>query len=482
MRKFKLWYPLLAVLMALALAALACGGGSQADEATATKAPTKTPQAEAQATDTAEPEATSAPKPTKTPQATTSGEIEIRNSYSYIDNFDYVHVVGELFNGTDEAITNVELAVQITDSSGNSILTDSDGNPTDSVATTPHLFTTGPGESTTFDYYASVDNAEPSEYHVEVTNFETGEVNRADVEVQNAQLVFDSDGNGYLAGELVNLGGDPATISGIAGAALDADGLVLAADYTFTRANYLAPAGDESGKDRTPFIVTLDGPMETAEQWSVVYDVDVTTEADPTGVDLELGDAYFSSDGQLHVLGVVTNNGDSLLNIALVAGLYAEDGTVLDAATLSVPIYVESGETAPFSFDYFPSINTNEDEANRVDSYTVQVDPFWTFASSSEVVALETTNDEKEDQGDGVFRFAGDVENTSDQELSSMTVILSIYGADGNLVATQWGGAYPEGDSFRPGDSGSFEIYIYLDPDADTEGHEFTTIVQGYVK
>ncbi len=480
-RKFKLWYPFLAVLMALALAALACGGGSQTDEATATKAPTRTPQAEAEATDTEEPEATAEPETTPTSQPS-SGEFEISNSYSYIDNYTYVHVVGEIFNGTDEAVTNIELTVQITDSSGNTILTDSDGNPTDSLTTTPHLYTIGPGETSTFDFYASADTAEPAEYTVEITDFASGEVERAEVEVQNAQLVFDSDGNGYLSGELVNLGGDPANINSLAGAALNADGNVVAADYTFTRANYLAPTGDESGKDRTPFVITLDGPIEEAEQWSVYYDVDVSAEADPTGIDLVLGDAYYSDDGRLHVIGAVTNNGSDLLNVALVAGLYDADGVTLDAATLSVPIYVVPGDSVPFSFDYFPNINANEDEANRVDNYTVQVDPYWTFESSTEVVALETLNDDNEDQGDGVYYFTGDVENTSEQDLSSMTVILSIYDADDNLVATQWGGVYPEGDSFSPGDSGSFEIYVYLDPGADSSNYEFTTIVQGYVK
>src|SRR5262245_56511220 len=93
------WMAAFAVITVLSLAALACGGGAAPTEAPATtEAPTDAPLATGTpkpteevaepTTDAPEPTAELA-KPTKEP----SGEgVEIVNSRSYIDNYDYVHV------------------------------------------------------------------------------------------------------------------------------------------------------------------------------------------------------------------------------------------------------------------------------------------------------------------------------------------------------------------------------------------------------
>ncbi|MGH2522988.1 MAG: FxLYD domain-containing protein, partial [Anaerolineales bacterium] len=200
------------------------------------------------------------------------------------------------------------------------------------------------------------------------------------------------------------------------------------------------------------------------------------------GLQFDQTSGYYDNFGSFHLVGTVTNNGDQFLSISLVAGLYAGDGTVLDASTLSVPFYLGEGESAPFNFEYFSNVNGNSDEAEKLDSYTVQVDPYWTYEPGTEVVALETINDDNGNEGDGQWTFRGDVVNTSDQSLSSATVVVAVYDTEDNLVATQWVGVYPSGNAIAPGDTNSFEVALYLDPDLDTTDFNFQTLVQGYVQ
>ncbi len=475
-------YPILAVIVVLALAALACGGGAAPTQA---PQPTDKPPATDAPKPTVVPKATEAPKATDAPtEAVTAGELAVVNSYGYVDSFDYVHIVGELLNDSSKPVADIELTIEVRDKDGKTLLKGDDGNPTDSVTTSPFLYTVGPGEYTPFDYYFDPDGAEADEFTVTITGQETGDINRVDLNVENTQMVSDDSGNLYITGELVNASDVNAKVNNIAAAALDQDQNVVAANGYGAMSYILAPAGDDSGNDRTPFRIRLDDPGSDVVNDYVIYifDADEADSFDAYDVDVEILTGYFDSFDSFHLIGTVTNNSDTLLNIGLVAGLYADDNTVLDADTLSTAIYVAPGETVPWDFQYFSNVNGNRDQADLIDSYTVQVDPYWTYETSYEVVALETTNDDNSDQGDGQWKFMGDVVNSSGKELSSMTVLITIWDKDDNIVGMTSTYISPEGDSFKDGDKGSFETYLYLDPNADSSEYTFTSIAQGYVK
>jgi hypothetical protein len=294
-------------------------------------------------------------------------------------------------------------------------------------------------------------------------------------------MVADSSGDLYITGELVNLGDKPAQINSFAGAALDQSKAVIAADSSSILARYLAPTGDANGSDRTPFIVTISGPVDGADQWATYVDADVTQEI-PHNISIKLGSAYFDTYDSFHVIGTVTNTGNDLMSISLVAGVYDTDGVTLDADTLSVPLYLASGESVPYAFAYFSNINMNSDEAKRVDHYTVQVDPYWTQAMSYDVVTLESSEDSQEDAGSGAWSYTGSVVNTSNKDLSSITVVVAAYDAEGALVGTDWDYIFPSGDAIAAGDTSPFEVTLYLDPNVNTQDMTFKTFVQGYVK
>ncbi len=470
-------FAIVSVIAALALAGLACGGGGAA--------PTETPVRVA--TKALAPTATQAPKPTAKPtQAVAAGELVVANQFLFKDSTDYFHVVGELRNGTQKAVTDIELTVEVKDKDGQTLLKDSSDNPADSLTFSPLLYSLGPGQASPFDYYFTTDAGEPDSYDVTVTGQHTGEVNRGDLQAQNVQLSNDGSGSLYLTGELVNQSDQPVEIHSLAGAMLDKDDNVVAANAYGPVSRYLLPAGDPNEYDRTPFRVRIDDPGDVATQWATYWDADQVDPIDTYDITLAPQNNYFDTYSSLHLVGNVTNDSDQTLSISLVAGIYADDGTVLDADTWTAPFYLGAGESLPYSFDYFSSLNHNSDEANKATKSIVQVDPYWTSTTSFEFVPLETQNDNGSLDGDATdqtWKFSGDVTNTSDKDLSSLIVVVGVYDGD-KLVATNWTSVYPaEGqDAIAASATVPYEVSVYLDPKEDGTKFTFKTFVQGNVK
>src|SRR3989338_2202461 len=208
------------VVTTLVIAAVACGGG-----AATTAPPTSAPAASAPAAD-----------------STVAG-LEVVQVTGYVDTYGYYHVVGIIKNQGDSPASEIELTIELKDADGQTLLEDNDA-PVDSLTWQPLLYTLAPGAESPFDYYQSTDQGQPESYTVTITGRQTGDASEANVEVQNARLTTDGSSTWYIAGELVNLGDQPAEINGLAGAVLDDSGALAGTDYTLTTARHLAPAGD----------------------------------------------------------------------------------------------------------------------------------------------------------------------------------------------------------------------------------------------
>lgn len=467
MRSFRF----IAALLALALAILACGGGTTAK-------PTRTPVPP-----------TKAEEPT---EAVSTSDVEIVSQSTYTDADSDFHVVGKIRNNSNKALTDIELTIEIKDADGNSLLKEDD-EVVDSLTFYPLLSTLGPDETSPFDYYLNLEEgvtpAEDDCCQVTVTGQQTGEVDRADLEVENGQMTTDKYSDIHLTGEIVNKSGRPVQINGLAGAVLNKDAEVIGADWSSTVTRYLAPnednlsEDDKTGYDRTPFDITVSGPVDNVDDWRIFWDADKVEEAAGTHLKIDIGRGYRDVASYYHVVGTLTNDGEEMLNVWLVAGLYAKDDTVLDADTYTVPINVGAGETVPYDFSGFDSVNYNEAEADRVDSFTVQVDHYWTYATTSDFVTLETS-DEDNEFASGTWTVKGNVVNSSAHDLSNVVVVADLHDADGNILAVGSTTLYPEGDkeAIAEDETVPFEMTIYLDSDLDTSDLKYTTYVQGYVK
>jgi hypothetical protein len=411
-----------------------------------------------------------------------SNEVDIVSTFAFTDQWGWYNVAGEIRNNTDTVLTSIELTIEIRDASGISLLKDDNGGAVESLAFSPLLYTLVPGQYAPFSYSFDTSAGTPASYAVAVTGHTTGQADRADVIVENAEMVDDGSGTFTLSGVLVNQSSGWAHINSLAGAGLDANSQVLTADWTATYATELAPAGDASGRDRTPFSVEFPVPVDAAATgWAVYTDADIVDAPTDYALAVNITNRYFDGWDSYHVVGTLTNNSPERLHTLIVGGLYAGDGTALDAAWSFIPVFVEPGATIPFDMSSFGSVNWSTKQASRVDSATVQVDPWSTYSSSWEVVALTASNEQVVKDG-ADWTFVGSVTNNSGQALSGATVIVAVYDAQGNLVATSYSYISPDGDAIANGQTSAYEVGIYLDPAADTTGYTTQTIVQGDVK
>jgi hypothetical protein len=196
---------------------------------------------------------------------------------------------------------------------------------------------------------------------------------------------------------------------------------------------------------------------------------------------VKLTNAYFDEYNDFHVVGTVENRGTETYAPDLVTGVYDANGNVLDTSSLGMAFYVEPGKTVPFDATYFNIVGWSEDTANRLDRYTVQVDPYWTNAAYlSEVVSLNTVNLTQSVNGN-TWEFAGEVTNDTTRELGRLNLMVAAYNGE-TLVAVGVTSLFPQDASYAPGDVESFSITVYLGSEMDASTLTYKAFLQGEAK
>ena len=405
------------------------------------------------------------------------GDLTVASTSAFTDSFGIYHVVGSIQNNTTSVQSGIELSVTVKDAGGNSLLKDK-GATAASLSFAPLLATLAPGETSPFDFEFNTSGGTPASSAVTVMAYQTGLANRATLNAANVQLVDDGKGTLYLTGNLVNTGAQWVSIHSLAGAVVGGSENPLSAGTSFVNAQLLAPTGDSEQRDRTPFVITLPSPGAGQTDWRVYWDADQVAAPTDYALGLNFTNSYFDQEGTYHIVGYVVNNSSATLAPVLVAGLYAEDGTVLDAADSFNVLAVDAGKTIPFDLSYFGSVNASRDQAARVRNFTVQADPARTAPPESQPVDLNAIGEQRE-QDNANWTFTGTVANSSKGALAGVTVIVTVSDAQGNLVATNSTYVLPAGPSIAPGDSVSYKVVVSLDPTVDSTNFQTATLARG---
>ena len=414
--------------------------------------------------------------------ATAGGELIILSSTAFTDDWGWYHVVGEIQNNTGIPYTSIEIAVEVRDADGNTLLKDSSGSPKERVNFTPLLETIAPKTTAPFEYSFDPEGAVPATYTITIWTFMTGMTDYPAIAYENIGWVNDSSGSFYLSGDLVNPGSEWVQVNGLAGAGLDPNSQVVTAGWSATHASVLAPAGDANGLDRTPFIIQFAVPR-TAEvtQWALFWDVTTSEAPVDYGLQVEITNNYFDEVDNFHIIGRVTNGSTEKVRAQLIGGVYGADGVALDATWSVVPLIIDPGATVPFDLSSFNNVNWNLKLSSQIQGFTVRVDPSFTYVPTWEVVPLNSNNDVVTIEG-GSWTINGNVLNTSGKELSGETVVVSIYDPQGKLVTTTSTRISPEGEAITDGQNSNYEVVLYFAPNVDVSGYTYRTIVQGEVK
>jgi hypothetical protein len=352
------------------------------------------------------------------------------------------------------------------------------GNRVPGLFFSPMLATLAPGELAPFAYTFDMALGTPASYTVTVAGYQAGSVDRANLVVEHVNLADDGRGSLTLTGEVLNTGNAWVRINALAGGVLDANGALLSAEWSSFHATMLAPAGDIAGHDRTPFVIQFAHPGGAALTPNVYLDADLTNPPGDFPLSVNSTNSYYDQYGSYHIVGTLTNHSSWQVDTKLVAGLYASDGTVLDASAQIVQATLGPGEMAPFDFSYFSNLNYNPAVSARLMSFSVRVDPGQTVVSGSGPLRLTTA-------GDGAFvngstvTVTGTVTNTSASALARITVIVALQDADGVVQATSFAYIFPAGDGIQPGEASSYSVQIELAPGLDAAALTFVTLAEG---
>ena len=456
---------------AIVFSMLACGGGTTAPTATVPPpAPTNTPVPPPPTdtpppppTDTAvpptEPPATEAPAATEATTDTTGdlervpGQLNIISLNGFQDEWEDWHIVGLIANDTERTVSDMEVEVEIFDANGASLYKE---------VAYAMLYNLAPGETSPFDLWVYDDLAGPDHFTATMVGQGSSDVERAAVDVGNVVRVVDDYDSINLTGEVTNNGTTPVEVNGAAAALFDAEGKMITAAYISVVQHHL-----EAG-ETGPFRFSLSVPedqIEAATDYKLYWDAVVSDPADL--VDLSFSDFYDYMDtyDNFHLAGLITNNSTKNMSVSMVAGIYDADGNVVDASSLSLPLYyVAPGETLPLDFDSWGPMNYTSDAYDKGDTYQVSVDYYWTYESYSDLAKVSTKDDSNTFSADEA-KFIGYVVNDSGKDLSGATVIVALYEkGTQKLWATEYDWLF---DDIAAGAEVPYEVTVYLPSGVD---------------
>jgi len=166
--------------------------------------------------------------------------------------------------------------------------------------------------------------------------------------MEGDQLLVDDEYDLHIVGKLINNTTSPIEIRALAAAVFDEYGGLYHAGQANVRVGYLDPG------DATPFQITFLGAgndPETICDYRIYIDAIKTSAI--TKYDLSISNeynTYLDNLDDFHYVGEINNTYTESLTFSLVAGVYDEDGNVLNAAEYYVnyPNSIAPGDTLPF--------------------------------------------------------------------------------------------------------------------------------------
>lgn len=391
-----------------------------------------------------------------------AGSLQVLEVSGYTNTFGNLIVVGLVTNQTERAVDMIEIEVEVLDTSGNSLYQDITYTALDNLA---------PGETSPFSLSIYEDLTAASEYVAIVVGNGTTELDRAEVQITNTQIIIDDDGDIYVTGELVNDNYHPVIVNSMAAATLDEADKIVTANYHSVLNRYIDPG--QSGY----FRVMMTGPTDGTEMIKnhVIYiDTERREPFDLTPVSATVTADYVDTYGYYHLVGEVTNSGEANFNISLVAAVVDNNGNIIDAADINLPLdTLAPGESAPYDFTFWGPLTYNEGLVETIDHHVVVVDNYWSWTTETAMIDLFTSENASEYNND-VGTFSGKIVNNSNGTIESAVIVIALRDLQsGEVVATNYDYSY---DELPQGATYDYMLDITLWP-----GFDETSVVVNYI-
>jgi hypothetical protein len=468
-RKIKLFaFSSVLLLAILACSALGNGAPQEAGDSSPPAVETQPGPTQPPPEPTEEPPPTQAPPEALEPTASPEGDgaapaqdlppIEILMVNGFLDNFETWTVVGLVRNNTDNTLDNIEVEVAIFDAAGNELF---------SETTFADLFYLSPGEITPFSLKIYEELPDADNFIANVVGNSIADIERTTLDVENLAFVVDDNGDTHITGELFNNTSEPAFINSLAGATFDASGQIVSADFYNVSVRYLDP------NDSGPFRISITGPqagVDEIDHYEVYVDAETDLEIEPARIIISDAFNYLDFFENLHLVGEITNQDERYLNIRLIAGIYDAQGSVLDAAYVDLPISsIAPGERVPFDFDVWGPLNFTAGLFDAAETYSIQVDGYWTWETDIRTIDLATRDDQSEyDTFD--ITYSGSVVNDSGGMVSNTTILIALRDIQsGEVVGTGIDFIF---DDLEAGAAAEYLVYIETPEDFNPDDYE----------
>ncbi len=401
--------------------------------------------------------------------------VEVLYANGYLDASGYYHVVGEVKNTSDYKVDNVTLYIRMLDSSGKVMQ-----NRFDSPAETKYgrifLDRLNPGETSAYDYNVMLpEGATPASLDVQYIDSDT-RVNNEYVSGVNIETVYSFTEKfnwTEITGELVNTNNYWVWINYGEGVIREASGEVVGASSLIT-GTYLAPAGDASGLDRAPFMISIHGPIADPASQNINFHA-YQASATPPAISYKLSDQNFYLDGigYAHLNMMIENTGSQNIYVSMQAAIYNAAGNVLSISIQDFPTYdcLEVGKKVPIDFSNWLVSGNNFDMSQVARNYVRVENVFSTAEFTCHKTNYLDENAAKEVAthftGRGAVDVTGKLTNTSSEALD--TIMATVYYTDssGKIVGLESDLLYPPNGEFAPGEEVEFEMTLRMSPTHD---------------
>jgi hypothetical protein len=384
----------------------------------------------------------------------TQGQINLREVNGFSDEFSTWYIYGLISNDTPQWVNDVVIEVALLDASGNQLYSDT---------ANPAIHNLAPGESSPFILfsYEALNGVET--IAAKILSYGTPNIERANLEFSGVTLWYDAIFNDvYISGNVTNSTTEPVQVNGIAASLHASDGTLASANTAYPFLYYLSPGIS------APFRVMFDVPPGQGASFTdyMLYLDAQFTSAVQTLTLVPSQEHYWYLDAyeKFHLIGTLTNNTESYLNVRLVAGIYDDAGNCIDVASLYLPVAISPGGSLPYDFDLWGALDSSRDANQSATQYELYVD--WYSTSEAYIKPVPITTQDNTNSFDGYSAsFSGNVLNTAGRTLDSATVIVSLYDrTTGELIATDY--TYVSGPL---ADGGLIPYMAYLYPEAEFE-------------
>jgi hypothetical protein len=396
---------------------------------THTAVPTNTPQP--------------APTPTELPPDVEEEALIVLQHTSYTDSSGNMHVVGQVYNNTEQNLAGVQVK---------GLFYDKDDQLLAEKVTFAHAEILPPSHRAPFALTLFDPAQTPETYALEVSGKETDNAPFQALELVQHALLND-DESILVLGEIRNANEQSASKVRVAATLYDAAGQIIDVAFTFLQREVLKPGAS------VPFEIHARAANGTPNHYRVTAYGDGASEAelDRQATPKILSTRHYRDDyNGLVIVGEMLNTEDTHVTFAkALVSFYDPNGQLIAARwSYAWAKILEPQGRSPFRVRLIEPLD-------RAVTWAVQVEGEKTEDAPQGQLVLEDKQNAID--AENVSTFAGTVRNAGSEAMEAIEIAATVYDAAGNVAAVGW--VSLEG-ALAPGERAPFELKIQVTEDA----------------